>query len=146
VGLDTPFPYDKYRTLASLALEVIRNFSSRSLSAPRTLGTGAVARPLEALFRDEFYAALRRVLRFAVKVTSEWSGDKGGRIDFRITDPKWGVALLRDGDGLREHCEMFKDGAYKTLILKGWLTDWLILDCRSTMPTAYGMMPDFPVD
>ena len=142
-----PFPHDKYRTLPSLVLEVIRNFSLRSLSAPRPLGVGAIVRPLEALFKDEFYAALHRVLGSAAKVTSEWSGDKGGRIDFRITEPKWGVELLRDGKRLRENCRRFKNGgAYRKWIQEGWLEDWLILDCRSTMPKVYSMIPDFPVD
>ncbi|TGZ85567.1 hypothetical protein EX30DRAFT_361387 [Ascodesmis nigricans] len=95
--------FKKFPTLPCLVEEVIRNFSLRSLAAPRTLGTGAIVRPLEALYQDEFYAAMHRVLASSAGVT-----------DFRITEPKWGVEILRDGERLGEHCARFDDGgAYK---------------------------------
>ena len=51
---------------------------------------------MEASYQDEFYRSLQQVLGFSAKVTSEWTGDKDNRIDFRIDEPRWGIELLRD--------------------------------------------------
>jgi len=57
-------------------------------------------------------------------LSSEWSKDCEGRIDFRIVGTGWGVELLRDGDRLAEHCRRFEpDGQYKNAIQGGELTD-----------------------
>ena len=102
------------------------------------MGTGAVVRPVESRYQDEFYRALYEVLGFSSHVHSEWSGDGNGRIDFRITEVEWGFEILRDGDRLHSHCARFtNNGMYAGWIRKGWLRDWLIIDCRSSAPQAY---------
>lgn len=65
-------------------------------------------------------------------------GGGSGHIDFRITEPKWGIELLRDGDRLTEHCQRFENsGRYWNWVLNGWIRDWIILDCRHTMPKPF---------
>ena len=44
-----------------------------------------------------------KVLGFSAKVSSEWSSDGIGWIDFRLPDVKWGIELLCEGDHLGEH-------------------------------------------
>lgn len=85
----------------------MRGFSHRNLASAARLGTSVAARPVEASYQDEFYRSLQQALGFSAKVTSEWTGDKDNRIDFRIEDPRWGIELLRDGNRLGEHCDRF---------------------------------------
>lgn len=64
----------------------------------------------------------------------------GGRIDFLLPDVKWGIEILREGDRLGEHCQRFEgSGSYTPWIRSGLMTDWLIIDCRTTAPKPYGM-------
>jgi hypothetical protein len=139
-----PFPLNKFPTIEVLAEAVLRKFSLRSISsATQQLGTGAVVRPVEAVYQDEFYRALHQVLGFSTRVSSEWSGGGGrGRIDFRLTDVGWGIELLREGDRLSEHCQRFEEnGRYVPWIKNGWITDWLIIDCGISQPRPYGKLP-----
>jgi hypothetical protein len=140
-GTTVPFPINRYPNVEELAEAALRNFSPRNLAPTTRLNTGALIRPVEALFQDEFYRSLHFILNFAGKVSSEWSGDGNGRIDFRITDPCWGIELLRDGDRLREHCERFiGNGRYTRWIQNGWIKDWLIIDCRMSYPHPYSKL------
>ncbi|KAL1968108.1 hypothetical protein VTN77DRAFT_2238 [Rasamsonia byssochlamydoides] len=135
-----PFPISQYPSIEKLAKAVFRNFSLRNLAPITRLSTGALIRPVEALYQDEFYRSLHAVLNFSAKVSSEWSGDGSGRIDFRITDVGWGIELLRDGDRLAEHCERFVGrGKYTQWIQNGWIKDWLIIDCRTSHPRPYNV-------
>ncbi|KAB8229541.1 uncharacterized protein BDW43DRAFT_303111 [Aspergillus alliaceus] len=135
-----PFPLDKYQTVEALAEAVLRKFSLRNLSSAAQLGTGAVMRPVEAAYQDEFYRALHALLGFSSKISSEWSGSKDGRIDFRIADVNWGIEVLREGNRLTKHCQRFiNNGSYTQWIQNGWLQDWLIIDCRTSAPVPYNV-------
>ena len=60
-----------------------------------------------------------------------------GRIDFRILGPKWAVEFLIDGTmtTLSEHYQRFQpNGKYYWWILQGLVTDWVVIDCRSSRP------------
>lgn len=60
---------------------------------------------------------------------------KGGTIDFLITQKKWGLELLRERDRLQEHMDRFKpNGQYFTLIEKGRMDHYIVLDFTTTMP------------
>lgn len=60
---------------------------------------------------------------------------KGGTIDFLITQKKWGLELLRERDRLQEHMDRFKpNGQYYTLIEKGRMDYYIVLDFTTTMP------------
>ena len=117
----------------------MRQFSRRNLRAVTRFGVGALIRPVEATYQDEFYRSLHTVLGYAMDVTSEWSPDGVGRIDFRLGSVGWGIELLREGDRLHDHCQRFTTrGAYGEWIRQGLLQDWLIIDCRTSPPRSYG--------
>ena len=108
--------------------------------------TIAAARTLESQYQDEFYRAFTSLVGNGVGISSEWSrskessSSKGGRIDFRILGPKWGVELLRDSTKktLDEHYKRFlPNGKYHKWISKGLISDWLVIDCRCSTPERY---------
>ncbi|KAK2813210.1 hypothetical protein FQN50_000888 [Emmonsiellopsis sp. PD_5] len=132
-----PFPIDQFPTLTILCERVLKNFSKSQLqhsSHGRISTSGKPSNP-EAQFQDEFYRSFTALLGHGIGISSEWSKDNDGRIDFRVVDPGWGVELLRDGDRLAEHCGRFAPtGSYSNWIRGGQLKDWLILDCRHSEP------------
>lgn len=99
------------------------------------LGTSGKIRPPEASFQDEFYRSFGAVAQSRIGISSDWTHNGDGRVDFRILGSNWGVELLRDGDRIRDHCNRFQPaGAYYPWIQQGKLKDWLVLDCRHTYP------------
>jgi hypothetical protein len=135
------FPFDKFPTLAELCKAALRRFSRKNLqqSSEGRRPTIPRPRPPEAQYQDEFYRALTSLLGNGVGISSEWSRDNGGRVDFRISGPKWGVEILRDGDRLKDHCDRFsRGGKYYPCIESGSISDWIILDCRCSRPTTCG--------
>jgi hypothetical protein len=134
-----PFPSEKYPDAKTLTASVVMQFSPRALSSTTRIGTAAVIRPIEAAYQDEFYRAIHAVLGTSTKITSEWSGDNSGRIDFRLVSHGWGFEILREGDRLAEHCERFAPGGrYYKFVQDGQIRDWVILDCRTSRPRPYG--------
>ena len=137
----TPFPFGKFPTIKNLAEAAPKELSSRSICNTARLSTGAVIPPVEAVYQNPFYKALKGALGFAARVSSEWSPTGKGRIDFRLLDVPWGFELLRESDRLSGHCERFVDGgSYSRWVKKGWLEDWLIINfCTSYPSEPYGM-------
>ncbi|CRG90461.1 hypothetical protein PISL3812_07505 [Talaromyces islandicus] len=132
------FPREKYPDTKALAEATLRQFSRRNMRAVTRYGVGAVIRPVEATYQDEFYRSLHTILGYTMDVTSEWSPDGVGRIDFRLGSVGWGIELLREGDRLHEHCQRFTiDGSYGKWIQLGHLKDWLVIDCRTSAPRPY---------
>jgi len=132
-----PFPLNKFPTLAELCKTTLRRFSKKNLqqSSNGRQPTIPRPRPPEAQYQDEFYHALTSLLGNGVGISSEWSRDNGGRVDFRISGPKWGVEILRDGDWLKDYCNRFLPGGkYYPWIKSGAISDWIILDCRCSRP------------
>ncbi|KAL4783696.1 hypothetical protein BJX76DRAFT_357720 [Aspergillus varians] len=137
-----PFPLEQFASTTALCGAIIRRFSQKNLmsSVEIELAPSRSCRPPEAQFQDEFYRCFFSVVGYGVGLSSEWSRAGGGRIDFRVVDPGWGVEILRDGDRLSDHCNRFEPGgAYHPWIAQGYLTDWLILDFRHTVPQKYGI-------
>jgi hypothetical protein len=138
-----PFPHDRFPHLHELCMAVLKCFSKKSLllSSAERRPTIAAARPVEAQYQDEFYRAFTSLLGTDVGISSEWSRDNRGRVDFRILGPKWGVELLRDGtkNTVDEHYERFlPEGKYYKWISDGFIGDWLVIDCRCSTPEEYG--------
>jgi hypothetical protein len=135
-----PFPINKFPSLPELCNEVFKHFSKKSLllnSADRVGSSADVLRPVEAQYRDEFYRAFKSLLGNSVGISSEWARGRGGRIDFRILDPKWGVEFLVDGTmaTLNEHYTRFLPGGrYHWWILDDLIRDWVVIDCRCSRP------------
>lgn len=138
-----PFPAETFPSLTVLCEAVLRSFSRKNLRLSVDRSTPLTRkRPPEAQFQDEFYRAFHAVVGHDIAISSEWACNSDGRVDFLITQPGWGVELLRDGDRLAEHCSRFRrGGSYSTLIRDGVMKDWLVLDCRHSKPRKYCMAP-----
>ena len=130
-----PFPKDRFGSIEDLCFAAVAEFSCVALnSVERGIGPGAVTRPLEAQYQDEFYRACHSVLN--INLTSEWSGSSlVGRVDFRIKDMKWVIECVRDGDKIDEHIERFQQGGrYHKWIMSGEIKEYIILDFRTSKP------------
>jgi hypothetical protein len=133
-------------TIKDLCFAAVRKFSRVSLSSvDRGIGSGAVKRPVEAQYQDEFYRACHSELK--VYLTSEWSGSSlaVGRIDFRINEMKWVIECVREGDRLDEHIGRFRPGGrYHKWVMSGEVQDYIVLDFRTSKPQkARGMVVSF---
>ena len=139
------FPLDQYPDVKSLCVEVIKRFSRTDLHNSNALryDSGGVPTTPEAQFKEEFYAAAKKLLGDRIVLSSEWSNDGEGRIDFRIVNTKWGVELLRNGDRLAEHCGRFEPGGlYYGAIDRGDMIDWLVIDCTHLKPRRFTAFPN----
>jgi hypothetical protein len=120
-------------SLLQFTLQVIRQFSPRQLSTPRTIGPDWIQRPSEATYQDEFHRCCHVVSDGSIVTFPEF-GNAKGRIDFYIPHMKWGIEILRDGQQLSQHSGRFSDlGSYKGEVPTN---DYIILDFRSNYPQA----------
>lgn len=96
---------------------------------------GAVSRPLEAEFQDEFCRASFQLLGNPF-LKPEWSGTKKtGWVDFAVPSEGWVVECVRNGDNLKEHIDRFKtNGKYHEWIRDGEITGFILLDFRPSVP------------
>lgn len=86
---------------------------------------------------------LRRGFSGNELLSSVWSTDGDGRIDYRVVNTGWGIELLRDGDRLTEHCNRFKpNGQYYQAIHDGDLVDWLMIDFTHRNPIKFTIVPN----
>ena len=128
-----------FATPLDLSISAIRAFQPSQLSdPPRRVGDAGAVRPPEAAYQDEFYRSIFNVTEGCVRLSSEYSSAKGarqGRIDFFIPSTMWGIELVRDGSNLEEHWSRFLfTGAYGAWLKSSDMTDYIILDFRSTHP------------
>lgn len=133
----TPFPATIFPTIQDLCKEVLQRFSMTRLrnSIQGKLSTAGQPRPVEAQYQDEFYRAFSSIMPHGVAMSSEWSRNANGRIDFFIPFQGWGIELLRGHSRVREHYERFQPGGrYYPWVESGLLKDWIIIDCADTMP------------
>ncbi|KAJ5888352.1 hypothetical protein N7495_008393 [Penicillium taxi] len=131
----SPFPFDRFPKIETLVEAVLRNFSRRNLCNVNRFSVGALLRPVETCYQDEFYRSIHEVLGPSMDAISEWSGDGIGKIDFRLGATKWGIEILKEGDRLDAHIHRFLPGGqYHGWMQAGLITDWLIIDCRTTNP------------
>ncbi|OXV05280.1 hypothetical protein Egran_06952 [Elaphomyces granulatus] len=130
-----PFPSDKFPSVQELCFAVIREFKSSALKPPdgQRLGPGAVPRPVEARYQDEFYRACDALLG-NIYLSSEWLGkDKIGRVDFLVKSQEWAIECIRDGDRLEEHISKFQEGGrYHKWIVSGEIKEHILLDFRKS--------------
>lgn len=137
-SISRPFPFTKYPNIGTMAYKVLQRFSRKMLRMAeqgQRYGPSGKPRPLEATYQDEFYRCFYDEVGPDIAIISERSCVHRGRIDFHMLTPGWGFELLRDGDRLSEHYERFLPGGmYFQSIQQGLLSDWLILDCRRSLP------------
>jgi len=131
--LDTTFHADN---ILDFVIDVISIFSPQMLSTTwRVSAAGHVQCPPEAQYQDEFYRCCHTHSNGSLVTFPEF-GTAKGRVDFYIPAKQWGVELLRDGDQLAQHSGRFSSqtGSYGTTLS---LTDYIILDCRTTQPRVH---------
>ena len=131
-----PFPSYKFPSVKELCFAVIREFKSTRLkSNGKRLGSGALPRPVEAQYQDEFYRACY-VLLGNIYLSSEWSGEeKSSRVDFLVKSQKWAIECVGDGDRLEEYISRFQvGGRYRGWIDSGDIKQYILLDFRKSQP------------
>jgi hypothetical protein len=130
-----PFPQRQFPSIKDLCFAAVREFYPVAIRSGREFGAGALERPVEAQFQDEFYRACYTLMR-SIYLTSEWSGEKlGGSVDFQIKSQKWAIECVKEGDRLEQHIERFlKGGRYYKWIESREIEDYIILDFRTSMP------------
>ncbi len=142
----------QFETLYALSLQVLAKFKPSQMKLPiRRVGGGSgTDLPPEAQYQDEYYRSLLAVTRGNVRISPEFASARGakvaGRIDFFIPRVKWGIEITREGDRLKSHSSRFKaDGAYSKWLKDGDMTDYVLLDCRTTTPrTSHpGTIPQY---
>ena len=135
----------------ALTLQVLAEFKPlrMKLSIHRVDSVSTVLPP-EAQYQDEYYRSLLAVTCGNVRISPEFASARkakvAGRIDFLIPDVKWGIEITREGDHLENHAARFKaDGAYSKWLKDGDMTDYVLLDCRTTIPeTSHsGTIPQY---
>lgn len=134
----TPFPVTMFPTIQALCQAVLQRFSPIKLRQiiQGKVSAGEQVRPLEAQYQDEYYRAFSSIMPPGVAISSEWSWNGDGRVDFYIPCKKWGIELLRDHSRLSEHCDRFEPGGrYHPWVSSGMLKEWMIIDCATTIPT-----------
>ena len=131
------FPLHQFPSIKDLCFATVSKFSCLSLvSSERGLGAGAIERPVEAQYQDEFYRACYNMLNGKVHLTSEWAGRLyKGRVDFQIKPINWAIECVREGNRLEEHIKRFlQGGRYYRWILSGEIQEYIILDFRKSKP------------
>lgn len=98
-------------SLLQICSNAIARFSPSALQDRRySQSSGSWGIP-EAAFQNELYCCLNRGLYY-LPILSEYSHSKDGRIDFYISDQKWGIEVLQCGSntGIAEHIARFASG------------------------------------
>jgi hypothetical protein len=124
-----------------LSLAVIKKFKPSQLSMPpRGPGLAQNDNPPEVQFCMEFYRSIHCLSKGNVLPSPEYDkkGYKGGgAVDILIPGYGFGVELLADGAGIKQHYQRFLPGGpYNRWIKSGHLMDWIVLDFRSRGVTA----------
>ena len=130
----------KFETPYALSLQVLANFKPSQMHLPiRRANGGSADLPPEAQYQDEYYRSLLAITCGNVRITPEFASARGakvaGHIDFLIPGVKWGIEITRQGDRLNNHASRFEaGGAYNEWLEDGDMTDYVLLDCRTTIP------------
>ena len=125
----------------ALSLAVLEQFKpSQMKKSIRRVDGGSTDLPPEAQYQDEYYRSLIAVTRGNVRISPEFASARkakitGRNIDFFIPGAKWGIEITREGDRLNNYAARFEvDGAYGKWLKDGDMTDYVLLDCRTTIP------------
>lgn len=121
---DTKFKIDI--TIREFAERCIGRFSASLLRSQRR------AIP-EVQYQQEFFRAAFEISQGSVVICSDYTDTGRGRIDFYMPDQKWGIELLCDGHDVKGHIRRFHhDGVYNKWVQAGSITDYLVLDFRTS--------------
>ncbi|KAL9080215.1 MAG: hypothetical protein Q9157_000998 [Trypethelium eluteriae] len=117
----------KNLSLQQICVNAVARFSPSTLQNRRHLQTNGDWGIPEAAFQDELYCCLNLELHY-LPILSEYSHTKAGRIDFYISDRKWGIEVLQCGNKteIAKHTSRFAlGGNYQTWDI---MDDYIILN------------------
>jgi hypothetical protein len=131
----------QFESAYALSLQVLTNFKPSQIELPiRRVNSGSADLPPEAHYQDEYYRSLLAITYGNVRISPEFASARGakvaGRIDFFIPGVKWGIENTREGDRLNNHASRFEPDAYHKWLEDGDMTDYVLLDCRTTIPST----------
>jgi hypothetical protein len=125
-------------TVQDMTFTIIKTFKPSQLSLPSRMGEESTNSPTEARYHFEFYCGAFEVTEGGVQVCPEFlsaAGELSGRINLFIPGKKWGIELMREGNRLAEHDLRFGPfSAYGVWLDLKDMEDYIILDCRTSMP------------
>ncbi|KAF8330984.1 hypothetical protein F5887DRAFT_1178316, partial [Amanita rubescens] len=133
-----------FKTPYALSLQVLAGFKPSQMELPAIRRVDGARsndlRPREAQYHDEYYRSLLAVTHGNVCISPEFASARrakvAGSIDFFIPGVKWGIEITREGDCLNDHVSRFTkaDGAYSKWLKDGDISDYILLECRTTIP------------
>ncbi|KAF8253229.1 hypothetical protein K440DRAFT_534517 [Wilcoxina mikolae CBS 423.85] len=122
----------RYSTPLHLTLAVLRWFKPSQRRLPSNIPENGL--PPEALFTMEYYRCLHKLLQGNVLPSPEFGNkgiEGGGAVEFFIPGYAFGMELLVDGTGLKEHYQRFLPGGqYHKWLVAGTMKQWAVLDFR----------------
>lgn len=135
------FPAELFESLRDFCKKALQKFSAQFLwdaADGRRLSPVGDALPLEAAYQQEFMRAVSEGLGVRSGVWCEWTSTTHGRVDFYIPKMRWAVELLREGSqtSITQHTARFtsRDGQYRKWVDDGTIKEWLVVDCRTSIP------------
>lgn len=134
----TRIPIDEGSPL-EFSVAVIKRFSSKNLRAERRIGAGYVERPPEARYQDEFYRCCYEHAPPGSFETVPEFKTANGRMDVVFPENKWGIEIMREGEGLVLHSGRFAAAReFGKWVKDVAVDDFVMLDFRrSTPPVQY---------
>lgn len=121
-------------SLGELITKATSRLSARRLRVARQKNDEDVLRtPKQAVFQQLFHESIASLLPSSYRIIPEYGTEatingelKQGELDFYIMNGrKWGLQLLRNGDGIGEHLGRIT-GKYQNVEAD----EWLVVDCR----------------
>ena len=141
----TYFPAGRFESLEDFVKKALREFSPRFFQDSangRQLSPVGDLLPLEVSYQHEFMRAVSEGLGLRSGVLCEWTATTQGCADFYIPTMRWAVELLREGSqaSISQHTARFtsRDGGYREWVDDGTIKEWLVVDCRTSIPGYYG--------
>jgi hypothetical protein len=129
-----------FPSLLKMCQDVISLFKPSHFMAPHHIGWKPEEGPSEAQYQHEFYRCLHDATFGNVRISPEFASSAHasarGRIDLFLSHAKWGIEMLRNGEGLLEHHARFgTTGAYGAWLQSDDMKDFILLDFRMQIPT-----------
>jgi hypothetical protein len=136
-----------FASVFDLSLEAISKINPSQLRLPRfrRVGDRSVL-PEEAQYEDELYRSIFAVTSGNVCLSPEFATSTHGSqatasraISLFIPVVKWGIELTRDGSRLTDlerNSRFASPEAYGAWLTSGDMTDYILLDCRTSIPTT----------
>ena len=129
-----------FATLEEFLLECLSQIPRDVLA--NSLGVGTNDLPLERTWQMEFYRIAWSLLPKGTYLSADVGSVFGstGKLDFYVnTKKKWGIELLREGDGISQHCDRFSSkGIYASIPVK----EFVVIDFRSDLKEARLTLPN----